>query len=69
MPGCRRAARNPPEADRLRAEIEAAGWRIVDTGTDFALAGRRADCRGGGLVRFGSFGGAVATDQATGLAT
>jgi Glycosyl transferase family 2 len=32
-----RAARNWPEADRLRAEIEAAGWKVVDRGTDFAL--------------------------------
>lgn len=33
-----RAERNWPEADRLRATIEAAGWRIVDHGTDFALS-------------------------------
>jgi len=33
-----RAARDWPEADRLRGEIEAAGWRIVDRGTDFALS-------------------------------
>jgi cysteinyl-tRNA synthetase len=32
-----RAARDWPEADRLRAEIETAGWKIVDRGTDFAL--------------------------------
>ena len=32
-----RAARDWPEADRLRAEIEAAGWRVVDRGTDFRL--------------------------------
>lgn len=32
-----RAARDWSEADRLRAEIEAAGWRVVDRGTDFAL--------------------------------
>ncbi len=32
-----RAARDWAEADRLRAEIEAAGWKIVDRGTDFAL--------------------------------
>ena len=25
------------EADRLRAEIEAAGWKVADRGTDFAL--------------------------------
>jgi cysteinyl-tRNA synthetase len=32
-----RAARDWPEADRLRAEIEAAGWRIADRGTNFRL--------------------------------
>jgi hypothetical protein len=33
-----RAAGEWGEADRLRAEIEAAGWKIVDRGTDFALS-------------------------------
>jgi hypothetical protein len=33
-----REARDWAEADRLRAEIEAAGWKVVDRGTDFALA-------------------------------
>ncbi len=33
-----RASRDWPEADRLRAEIEAAGWKVVDRGTDFALS-------------------------------
>ncbi|HKG56035.1 MAG TPA: glycosyltransferase [Candidatus Limnocylindrales bacterium] len=33
-----RAERDWPEADRLRAEIESAGWKVVDRGTDFALA-------------------------------
>jgi hypothetical protein len=32
-----RAARDWPEADRLRDEIQAAGWRVVDRGTDFRL--------------------------------
>jgi hypothetical protein len=32
-----RAARDWATADRLRAEIEVAGWRIVDSGTDFRL--------------------------------
>ena len=32
-----REARDWAEADRLRAEIEAAGWKVVDRGTDFAL--------------------------------
>jgi len=33
-----REARDWPEADRLRQTIEAAGWKIVDRGTDFALS-------------------------------
>jgi hypothetical protein len=33
-----REARDWAEADRLRGEIEAAGWKIVDHGTDFALS-------------------------------
>ncbi len=32
-----REARDWTEADRLRGEIEAAGWKIADRGTDFAL--------------------------------
>lgn len=41
----RRTARGAGEWDRadvLRAEIEAAGWRVVDSGTDFALHPLRA---------------------------
>ena len=37
-PSQARAARDWAEADRLRAEIEAAGWKVVDRGTDFALS-------------------------------
>ena len=33
-----RADRNWAEADRLKAEIEAAGWTIVDQGRAFSLA-------------------------------
>ncbi len=33
-----REARDWPEADRLREEIEDAGWKVVDRGTDFALS-------------------------------
>lgn len=33
-----RAEHDWAEADRLRAAIEAAGWKIVDRGTDFALS-------------------------------
>ena len=32
-----RAAREWETADRLRGEIEAAGWRVIDRGTDFKL--------------------------------
>jgi hypothetical protein len=49
-----RAARDWAEADRLRALIEAGGWRIVDRGTHFALslAGPR-DVADGERVRYG----------------
>jgi cellulose synthase/poly-beta-1,6-N-acetylglucosamine synthase-like glycosyltransferase len=50
-----RAARDWPEADRLRAEIEAAGWKVVDRGTDFALEpARPPTVEDAGTVRFGS---------------
>jgi hypothetical protein len=50
-----RAERNWPEADRLRGEIEAAGWRIVDTGTDFALTpAAPLTVEAEGSVRYGS---------------
>jgi hypothetical protein len=32
-----RGAQDWAAADRIRAEIEAAGWKVVDRGTDFAL--------------------------------
>jgi cellulose synthase/poly-beta-1,6-N-acetylglucosamine synthase-like glycosyltransferase len=32
-----RTAQDWAAADRIRAEIEAAGWKVVDRGTDFAL--------------------------------
>jgi cysteinyl-tRNA synthetase len=50
-----RAAGDWDEADRLRAEIEAAGWKIVDRGTDFALSpAAPPDEVDGGRVRYGS---------------
>jgi hypothetical protein len=50
-----RGARDWPEADRLRAVIEAAGWRIVDSGTDFALSpAAPPDVAEGERVRYGS---------------
>ena len=50
-----RAARNWAEADRLRTEIEAAGWKVVDRGTDFALSpANPPDIEERGRVRYGS---------------
>ena len=43
------------EADRLRAEIEASGWKIADRGTDFALTPvAPPDVVEGARVRYGS---------------
>jgi cysteinyl-tRNA synthetase len=50
-----RAARDWIEADRLRAEIEAAGWKVVDRGVDFVLEPAHApDMVEGGRIRYGS---------------
>jgi hypothetical protein len=50
-----RAARDWPLADRLRSEIEAAGWTIVDRGTDFALSpAAPPDVDEGARVRYGA---------------
>jgi len=50
-----RVARDWPEADRLRAEIEAAGWKVVDRGTDFALEpAHPPTLEGAGVVRYGA---------------
>jgi hypothetical protein len=50
-----REARNWAEADRLRMEIEAAGWKIVDRGTDFGLTpAAPPDVAEGDRVRYGS---------------
>ena len=50
-----REARDWAEADRLRDEIEAAGWKIVDRGTDFALTPNAPpDVTDGDRVRYGS---------------
>jgi len=50
-----RAERDWPTADRLRGEIEAAGWTIVDRGTDFALSpAAPADRDEGERVRYGA---------------
>jgi len=50
-----RGARDWAEADRIRAQIEAAGWKIVDRGTDFALEpARPPTVEDAGLVRYGA---------------
>jgi hypothetical protein len=50
-----RAARDWATADRLRGEIEAAGWTIVDRGTDFALSpASPPDVEEGARIHYGS---------------
>ena len=50
-----RAERDWATADRLRGEIEAAGWTVVDRGTDFALSpSAPADLEESGRVRYGA---------------
>jgi hypothetical protein len=52
-----RQRRDFAEADRLRGEIEAAGWKIVDRGTDFELSpANPPDVEVAGRVRYGSSG-------------
>jgi hypothetical protein len=66
-----RAARDWALADRLRSEIEAAGWTIVDRGTDFALSpAAPPDVDEGARVRYGASRNVPARfdEPATGLA-
>ena len=50
-----RAARDWPRADALRAEIEAAGWRVEDAGTAFRLEpAAPPTVEDGGVVRYGT---------------
>jgi hypothetical protein len=50
-----RDARNFAQADRLRAEIEAAGWKLVDHGLRFRLSPvHPADLEEAGTVRYGA---------------
>ena len=67
-----RAARDWATADRLRGEIEAAGWTIVDRGTDFALSpAAPPDVDEGARVRYGASGNVPSRleEPAEGLAT
>ena len=67
-----RAERDWGRADRLRSEIEAAGWTIVDRGTDFALSpSAPPDVDEGARVRYGASRNVPTRfdEPATGLAT
>jgi hypothetical protein len=67
-----REARDWAEADRLRGEIEAAGWKIVDRGTDFALTpATPPDVADDVRVRYGASRNVPDrwSEPATGLAT
>jgi cysteinyl-tRNA synthetase len=67
-----RAARDWTEADRLRGEIEAAGWKIVDRGTDFALEpAHPPTVEDAGLIRYGTSAAVPSrlAEPAVGIAT
>jgi hypothetical protein len=67
-----REVRDWAEADRLRTQIEDAGWRVVDRGTDFALTpASAADIAEGDRVLFGSSASVPSrlTEAPAGLAT
>jgi glycosyltransferase involved in cell wall biosynthesis len=48
-----RTARDWATADEIRAQIEAAGWRVVDSGTSFRLEPAAVDIEVGGEIRYG----------------
>jgi cysteinyl-tRNA synthetase len=67
-----REARDWAEADRLRGEIEAAGWKVVDQATSYRLSpARPPDIIEGGRVRHGSSAAVPSrlAEPRTGLAT
>lgn len=50
-----RRARDWPTADRLREEIEATGWKVIDVGTLYSLERAAApDVADGAVTRYGS---------------
>ncbi len=67
-----RAARDWAEADRLRADIEAGGWKVADRGIDFALTPiAPPDVADGERLRYGSSASVPSRldEPASGLAT
>jgi hypothetical protein len=67
-----RAARDWAAADALREQIEEAGWRVLDSGTDFRLEpASQPDVEVGGEIRYGSSGAVPSRldEPATGLAS
>ena len=67
-----RAARDWATADQLRAEIEGAGWKVVDAGTAYRLERTRPpDVEVGGVIRHGRSDAVPSRldEPATGLAT
>jgi hypothetical protein len=67
-----RAARDWATADRLRAEIESAGWRVVDRGTAYRLEpASQPDVEVGGEIRYGRTDAVPSrlADAPTGLAS
>jgi cysteinyl-tRNA synthetase len=67
-----RAARDWATADALREEIEAAGYRVIDSGTAYRLeAAAAADVEVGGEIRYGTVGSVPSRldEPATGLAS
>jgi Predicted glycosyltransferases len=67
-----RAAGDWVEADRLRAEIETSGWKIMDRGTDFGLSPMAPpDETDGERVRYGSSASVPSRSEeaATGVAS
>ena len=67
-----RESRDWATADELRAEIEAAGWRVTDSGTSFRLErAHPADVQHGGEIRYGRSDAVPSRldEPATGVAT
>jgi hypothetical protein len=67
-----RRARDWQTADRLRGEIEAAGWKVIDSGVDFRLEpAHPPDVVEADRVRYGSVASvpSVLEEPATGLAS